>query len=125
MIQVQAKTRINYAAVGEAISHELAAKMVKDHCDQNPEAPISFFIGREIIEQVLGQPGCVAIRIFNAIDESGRPTLVYAGVDKNGHTIIEYPVVTEEGALVRVKATIGDRAGGGGGDSTPSLWWSI
>ncbi|MFI5154480.1 MAG: hypothetical protein ACHQET_14180 [Chitinophagales bacterium] len=123
MIQVQAKTQINFAEVGEPINHELAAKMVKDYSDLNPEAKSSHFIGRNVIESILAQPGCVAIRFFNAIDEVGKQTLVYAGVDKNGRTIVEYSVVDENGKLSRVEALIGDRAGDGGPSTTTYSWF--
>ena len=113
-------TQVNFANVGEAISHELAAKMVKDFHDANLEGVSkSFIIGKNIIDQILAQPGCVALNIFNGIDEDGRNTLVYAGIDKNGHTILDYPGVNEKGQLGRVEALIGDRTIGPG----PSYIW--
>src|SRR5882762_9179991 len=102
---------VNFAQVGEAISHELAAKMVKDYQDANhAETARCYNIGKNIIEQILAQPGCVAMRFYNAIDETGKQTLVYAGVDEKGYTIMEYPTVNEDGKLGRVEAIIGDRA---------------
>ena len=55
------KENVDYRAVGEQISHELAAKMVKDHCDKYAEESKTYLIGRNIIEQMLAQPGCVGI----------------------------------------------------------------
>jgi|SRR5215467_3015141 len=113
-------TATNYAAIGEAIDHELAAKMIKNYHDVNSnEAPKSYVIGKNVIEEMLAQPGCVGLRFYNAIDESGRQTLVYAGVDTNGNTIIEYPAVDEKGKLGRIEALIGDRTMGDG----PSFSW--
>ena len=110
MDKAKITTQINFANVGEAISHELAAKMVKDFHDANSEdVSKCYVIGKNIIEQILAQPGCVAISIFNAIDEDGKNTLVYAGVDKKGQTIFEYAGVDEKGKLGRVEALIGDR----------------
>jgi hypothetical protein len=108
---------INYANVGEAIDHELGAKMVKNYQDAHPnETAQCFNVGKNIIEQVLAQPGCVAIRIYNAMDNSGKHTLVYVGVDDSGNAIFEYPAINEEGKLGRVEALVGDKA-------LPSIWW--
>ncbi len=112
MIKNQPTSAVNYAQVGEAISHELAGKMVKDYQDAHPaETHLCFTVGKNIIEQILAQPGCVAMRFYNAIDENGKQTLVYAGVDEKGYTIMEYPAVNEEGKLGRVEALIGDKSG--------------
>ena len=99
----------NYAEVGEAISHELAAKMVKNFNDSSPNEPFGFNVGRNIIDQILAQPGCAGLRIFKAISEEGNQTLVYAGVDVKGNTIVEYPGVDAEGKLGKVAALIGDK----------------
>src|SRR4029077_16342201 len=101
--------KINYADVGEAISHELATKMVKNFHDARPEDQLSYNIGKNIIEKIFAQPGCVGIRIFNAIDENGRQTLVYVGIDAKGNNIIEYPVVDSNGKLSNVQALAGDK----------------
>ena len=108
---------INYAHIGEGIDHELGAKMIKNYQDENPaQIAQCFTVGKKIIEQVLAQPGCVAMRIYNAMDDAGKQTLVYAGVDEKGNTILEYPAIDENGKLGRVDALLGDR-------SMPSIWW--
>ncbi|HEX4850380.1 MAG TPA: hypothetical protein VFV08_06215, partial [Puia sp.] len=61
MDKAQVRNRVNYANVGEAIDHELAAKMVKDFQDTFNDATAGFVIGKAIIEKILSQPGCVAI----------------------------------------------------------------
>lgn len=101
---------INYANVGEAIDHELGAKMIKNYQDANPsQIAQCFTVGKNIIEQVLAQPGCVAMRIYNAMDDAGKQTLVYAGVDNKGNTILEYPAVDGTGKLGQVEALLGDK----------------
>jgi hypothetical protein len=109
MIQVQAKIQIDYAKVGEPISHELAAKMVKDYNDSNPKDQVCFNIGKNIVEQILAQPRCAGLRIYNAINELGQHTLVYAGIDETGKVILEYSSVHEDGKLGKVEGLIGDR----------------
>jgi hypothetical protein len=110
MDQAQVKIKKNYSEIGEAIDHELAAKMVKDFNDVHPDLSKEFVIGKNIIEQMLAQPGCVAIRFYNAINEYGRQTLVYCGLDEKGNIIDKYPVVGENGQLHTVEALIGDRS---------------
>jgi len=101
--------KLNYAAVGEAISHQLAEKMVKDYNDLHPMEQYCFNVGKDIINQILAQPGCVGLRIYKAINEVGQETLVYGGIDTNGRTIFEYPGVGQDGKLATVEALIGDR----------------
>ena len=100
----------NLTMVGEEISHELGAKMVKDFQDQNPDDSIANFIGRNIITKILEQPGCVGIRFYNAINEVGRKTLVYVGVDANDDLITESVGVNASGELVKEKGIVADRS---------------
>ena len=95
--------------VGEEISHELGAQMVKDYQVANPNDTKDYYIGRNIIEHVLAQPGCVGIRFYNAYNEEGKKTLVYIGVDAAGKGIFKYTVVDNQGALVTSDACVGDR----------------
>lgn len=119
MTQNQPTQMVNYAEIGEAISHELAAKMVKDfHDTHSANIPRNFTVGKNIILQLLSQPGCVAMRIYNAIDETGKQTLVHAAVDEKGRTIVEYPIVDKDGSLGMVKALLLDRIG----NTTSSGW---
>ncbi len=64
------------------------------------KSPRSYLTGKNIIEQVLAQPGCVGIRFHDAIDESGVKTLVFFGVDANGKNIFEYSSVDQHGKIV-------------------------
>lgn len=108
-------TQRSTAHVGEAISHELGAQMVKDYQSANPADTTNYLIGRNIIDQILAQPGCVGIRFYNAYNEIGAKTLVYVGVDETGKAIIEYTFVNEEGNLDCKKAIVADRVKTGGG----------
>lgn len=62
-----------------------AAVMTARFRSNNP-APgtiISHLLTREIIEEILAQPNCEGIRIYNAIDDTNTATLVVTGVDSN------------------------------------------
>lgn len=95
--------------VGEEISHELGAQMVKDYQVANPTDVKAYYIGRNIIDQVLAQPGCVGIRFYNAYNEAGDKTLVYVGVDEFGKALVQYTVVNAAGSFETKKAIVADR----------------
>jgi len=86
-------------------------KNFKDFNDANPAQQYCFHVGRNVIEEVLAQPGCVGLRVYRAVNEEGKETLVYAGIDSNGKTILSYPGVDKNGKLGEVEALIGDRWG--------------
>ena len=52
------------SSVGEEIPHELGAQMIKDYRTANPGRETGNYIGREIIEKILSQPGCVGINFY-------------------------------------------------------------
>ena len=102
------------AAVGEEIGLELGQKMVKSYQTGNP-ADVQFYeIGRNIIDQILAQPGCEGIRFYNACNEMGEKTLVYVGLDKYGKAIISFTTVNNEGILGVEKGIVADRIRTGG-----------
>lgn len=104
--------------VGEEISHELGAQMVKDYQVANPNDVKTYYVGRNIIEQILAQPGCVGIRFYNAYNEKGEKTMVYVGVDASGKGIFKYTLIDDKGALVTSQAIVADRLAG----STDFSW---
>ena len=102
-------TKKPIAQVGEAITHELGAQMITDYQAANPNDTKNYQIGRNIIEQILSQPGCAGIKFYNAYNEAGRKTLVYVGIDEAGKSISKYTVVSNEGGLSTQKAIVADR----------------
>ncbi len=104
------KSQVDFAATGEQITHELAAKMVKNHHDAfSIDESNSYYIGKNIIEQMLAQPGCVGIRFFDAINETGTKTLVYVGIDVKGKSILEYSIINGHGKLAVVEGMASDK----------------
>lgn len=101
------------AASGENIGYELGAKMIKDHFDTF-QMPGSQFVGRNILEQILAQPGCVGIKIYNAKNEKGERTYVITGTDQNGKDILQITAVNPEGILEKSEGIVADRSIGGG-----------
>jgi len=104
------KEQVNYQTAGEEITHELAAKMIKNHHEKHSyEETHTYTIGKNIIEAILAQPGCVGIAFNDAINEFGNKTLVYVGIDAKGKGITELTTVNDHGKLAVTHGMIGDR----------------
>jgi hypothetical protein len=118
------------AEIGKNIGFEAGAKMIKRHIDANPDDVMAHFMGRNMFEQILAQPGVVGIRTFYGLNELGIRQLVFVGVDKNGNNILEYSELVN-GELVKRKGIVADRNNlcppscghGNDGDQGSSLGW--
>jgi hypothetical protein len=97
------------ATVGEEVGLELGDKMVLSYQQKNPDDVFAYEIGRDIIDQILAQPGCVGIKFFNAYNEEGEKTLVYVGLDNTRKTMTEITLVTSSGDIVKKKGIVADR----------------
>jgi hypothetical protein len=102
----------NLAEVGEDIGLAEGKRLVKAFVEANPNATKGYYIGRNIIEQILSQPGCVGINFRKCLTETNEEHLVYTGVDGDGKDILEYSVVTTTGDVVKKDAIVADR-----------IWW--
>ena len=111
--------------VGEAISHQLGAQMIKDFQVANPNDVKTYYIGRNIIDAILAQPGVVGIRFYNAYNEEGNKTLVYVGVDATGKDIVKYTAVNNAGQIVSQDGLVADRIyqDGNGLDAFDYMSW--
>jgi len=115
-------TKRSIAQIGEAISHDLGSQMIKDYQSANPTDTKNYTIGRDILDQILAQPGCVGLRFYNAYNEIGEKTLVYVGVDNAGKSLIEYVVVHQDGNLGAEKAIVADRTVNNDSDLLTTVW---
>lgn len=97
------------ANVGEEIGVELGAQMISSYRQANPTDVVGYFIGRNIIEQVLAQPGCVGIKFYNAYNEVGSKTLVYVGVNAEGNDMLTVTTINVNGQLEAQKGIVADR----------------
>jgi hypothetical protein len=68
MMQTELLTKRNIATIGEEITHELGAELVNNYRKANPNDVNGYMIGKEILNQILAQPGCAGIQFFNAIN---------------------------------------------------------
>lgn len=112
------------ATVGEEIGQQLGAQMISAYRKQNPEDVVSYFIGRNILDQILAQPGCVGLKFYNAYNEVGQKTLVYVGVNREGADMLTISTVGVDGAFNSEKGVVADRIRIGNG-STGFEWWEF
>ena len=103
---VQTKT---LAEVGEDIGLSEGKQLVKAFREANPDATASYYIGRNILDQILAQPGCVGINFRKCLTETNQEHLVYTGVDAQGKDILEFSVVTNTGDLVKQNGIVADK----------------
>ena len=74
---------------GEKISLSVASAMTKNYRDNAGVNPtLAHYIGRDLIEEILAQEGCVGIRIYYALNSNGSKELVLVGVDGDENDIV-------------------------------------
>lgn len=98
----------NLAEVGEDIGLSEGIQLVNAFREANPDATPGYFIGRNILDQVLSQPGCVGIR-FRKCLSNNEEHLVYTGVDADGKDILHFSVVTTTGDIEKHDGIVADR----------------
>ena len=97
------------AEVGENIGLKEGRELVNAFRAANPEATKGYYIGRNILEQILAQPGCVGINFRKCLTNMNEEHLVYTGVDAEGKDILEFSVVTNTGDIAKQEAIVADR----------------
>jgi hypothetical protein len=112
MIQKELIAKTDYAAIGEEISHELGAEFITAYREAHPNENRGYHIGRNIIDQILAQPGCVGMRFYYGLNEAGQKTLVYVGIDADGKDIVKRTVVMSNGDLAVADGIMADRIKG-------------
>lgn len=99
----------NLAEVGEDIGLAEGKKLVQNFRAANPTATPGYYIGRNILDQILTQPGCVGINFRKCLSENNEEHLVYTGVDSEGKDILQYTVVTNTGDVVKHDGIVADK----------------
>ena len=105
----------NLAEVGSDIGLSEGIKLVNAFKEANPTATAGYYIGRNILEQIMAQPGCVGINFRKCLTNMNEEHLVYTAVDADGKDILEYSVVTNTGDVVKQDAIVADRI----------IWWDL
>lgn len=79
---------------GEQINIEAAAAMTKNYRNNSPAGSIlSHYVGKNLINDILGQQGCVGIRMYHGLDENGIKQIVLVGVGANEDDLHEGIIV--------------------------------
>ncbi len=103
----------NLAEVGENVGLAEGIELVNAFKAANPTATQGYYIGRNILEQIMAQPGCVGINFRKCLTNLNEEHLVYTAVNAAGNDIIEFSVVTNTGDLVKQDAIVADK----------TIWW--
>ncbi len=109
MKQIELVQTKNLAEVGEDIGLSEGKQLVKAFREANTDATTGYYIGRNILDQILAQPGCVGINFRKCLTEMNQEHLVYTGVDEQGKDILEFSVVTNTGDLVKQNGIVADK----------------
>ncbi|MDO9184628.1 MAG: hypothetical protein Q7W13_01355 [Bacteroidia bacterium] len=64
-----------------AITLTEAAEWTRTYRDANPGATKGHFYGKDAIQAIINQTGCVGIRIYYAIDNNGAKQLIIVGAN--------------------------------------------
>ncbi len=102
------------SAIGEEIGYELGNQMINSYRAANPADVVYYEIGRNILDQILAQPGCAGIKFYNAYNEMGEKTLVYVGLNSDGKAILNFSAVNNMGVLESNNGIVADRIKTGG-----------
>ncbi len=106
-VEIKEKTLVD-ETVGEHIGYDLGVKMVKDYYDAFGEGGAQF-VGKNILQDILAQPGCIGINIYKALNEKGEKTYVLVGLDKSNNPILEISAVNIQGILEQQEGIVADR----------------
>jgi hypothetical protein len=73
---------------GKPIPLADARKWSEAYQEKNPGSTKAHFFGRDIIEKILSEDGCMGVRIYYAIDDSGSKQLLLVGADAEGNNLL-------------------------------------
>ncbi len=97
------------AKVGEDIGLAEGAQMIADFRFANPDATKGYYIGKDILNQILAQPGCVGINFRKGYSSNNEEHVVYSGVGQDGKDILTLLAIEQDGKLIRKDAIVADR----------------
>lgn len=74
---------------GALISQADAQAYTANYRNQNPNAIIAQYMGKDLIEDILGQQGCMGVRIYKGINADGQERFIFVGVDANENDMVD------------------------------------
>jgi len=88
------------------VSDEVSIRWIANYAAQNPLGLTAHFFGYEILNQILNQSGCIGIRMYYALNDSGVQQVLLVGVSGKGENIL--PTSLTGGKVTEGGGTIGD-----------------
>jgi hypothetical protein len=52
------------------------------------DAVIAQYFGKDLVDKILAQPGCVGVQMYYGKHANGKPGVIFVGVDKNGKDMV-------------------------------------
>jgi ABC-type dipeptide/oligopeptide/nickel transport system permease subunit len=82
--------QVNFAGYkNQSISFQEAKSLIKTFQRITAsDAVIAQYFGKNIVDKILAQPGCVGVRMYYGKHTNGKPGMIIMGVDKNGKDIV-------------------------------------
>lgn len=81
-----------------SISIEGAADLTRNYRNTSESgAIIAEFFGKDALERILAQEGCVGIRCYYGKKENGTPALILVGTDANEDDLIDGDEIAQAG----------------------------
>ncbi|MDP9081259.1 MAG: hypothetical protein M3O71_27920 [Bacteroidota bacterium] len=89
----KSKTPVLTGKEGEEFDVHVAAAWTKNHRERRPEDPHSHFFGKEILEKILNQEGCVGLRFYYghthpASEPKSEKHLIIVGAKSDGSDMV-------------------------------------
>jgi ABC-type dipeptide/oligopeptide/nickel transport system permease subunit len=82
--------QVNFAGYkNQSISFQEAKGLIKTYERiAVSDAVIAQYFGKDIVDKILAQPGCVGVRMYYGKHENGKPGVIILGVDKYGKDMV-------------------------------------
>ncbi|WP_187263322.1 hypothetical protein [Pontibacter beigongshangensis] len=77
---------------------------------KNEDVVKAHFFGREVLQRLLAQDGCMGARMYYGIDDSGKKQLILIGVDADGNDQ-EDGIVLDKSSSCPPYCSVGSLAG--------------
>lgn len=76
-----------------------ASAWTRNYRDQNPGSVNAHCLPAATLESILQQPGCVGVRAYYGLDDSGAPKLILVGYDANDNDLLTGSVAAARGTV--------------------------
>lgn len=82
---------------GGRLDLTMARQWAQNFRNANPNDVRSHYFGRDILDKILAQPGCIGIRAYYALTDNKEKELLIVGVDQQGNSMLPSSAVIQPG----------------------------